>query len=76
MPNPTLNILVCTHQDSYIYGSEILRPIIVGAANIECSAAGRVSALQTSIESTISHSNQACKRGGGGTLHYLLQPLV
>ncbi|WP_304210837.1 hypothetical protein [Helicobacter canis] len=42
----SLHILVCTHQDSYIYGSEILRPIIVGAANM---GEERVRSLQDSI---------------------------
>lgn len=50
----SLHILVCTHQDSYIYGSEILRPIIVGAANM---GEERVQSLQQSI---------AAKTGGGG----------
>ena len=54
LPPKSLHILVCTHQDSYIYGSEILRPIIVGAANM---GEERVQSLQKSI---------AAKTGGGG----------
>ena len=54
LPPKSLHILVCTHQDSYIYGSEILRPIIVGAANM---GEERVQSLQQSI---------AAKTGGGG----------
>ena len=49
----SLHIVVCTHQDSYIYGSEILRPIIVGAANM---GEARAQSLQKSI---------AAKTGGG-----------
>ena len=54
LPPKSLHILVCTHQDSYIYGSEILHPIIVGAANM---GEERVQGLQKSI---------AAKMGGGG----------
>ena len=50
----SLHIVVCTHQAGYIYGSEILRPIIVGAANM---GKDKIQSLQKSI---------AAKTGGGG----------
>ena len=53
----SLHILVCTHQDSYIYGSEILRPIIVGAANM---GEERVRSLQDSITAKL-------RLGGGAS---------
>lgn len=46
----SINILVCTHQDGFIYHSEILRPIIVGAANLGEEA----DKLQLNLESSIS----------------------
>lgn len=49
----SLHIVVCTHQAGYIYGSEILRPIIVGAANM---GEDKIQSLQKSI---------AAKTGGG-----------
>ena len=45
-----INILVCTHQDGFIYHSEILRPIIVGAANLGEEA----DKLQLNLKSSIS----------------------
>ena len=46
----SINILVCTHQDGFIYHSEILRPIIVGAANLGEEA----DKLQLNLKSSIS----------------------
>ena len=52
----SLHIVVCTHQAGYIYGSEILRPIIVGAANM---GEERARSLQDSITAKL--------RLGGGS---------
>ena len=51
----SLHIVVCTHQAGYIYGSEILRPIIVGAANMGRT---RFKACKKALR---------LKRGGGGS---------
>ena len=56
----SINILVCTHQDGFIYHSEILRPIIVGAANLGEEA----DKLQLNLESSISKISI-----GGGALN-------
>ena len=62
-PNPRATILVCYHKFSKpIIASEILRPIIVGAANMGANTSDGAKALQEKLESKLPKN---LRLGGG-----------